>query len=148
MRRIGDRRGIHPNSLKNLKPFKPGNKPAPRHPTFKERIRELTNGGAEIIEATLKIVRGEIPAPAAVRLQALQWLGDHYEGKPLERVASAQVTASADLAQLGVPTESLADLARLLGPPEAPPLVDGHVIGHIPETVDAIPSEPGPDSSE
>ena len=76
--------------------FLPGTVPNPggRPKGFGAYIREQTDGGRELVDFALALVRGKKKAPWRQRLEAFLWLSDHGWGRPAMTVPDLPPGAS------------------------------------------------------
>src|SRR5687767_12293209 len=79
----------------------PGNAPkSPGRPKgsveFAERIRVATRSGEDLIETAVQFAKGEIRAPASVRMEAVRWLTDRGFGKTPDVNVNVDANATAE----------------------------------------------------
>jgi hypothetical protein len=86
--------------------------PAGRPKGLRAKILEETREGDEIVEFYLAVMRGELPAPPAVRLQASEWLALRSHGKVPDVNVNADLGTIETPADLGLTLEDLRSLAR------------------------------------
>lgn len=106
----------------------PSPNPSGRPASLAELIKKATRNGQEAVDVAVAILKGEIQAPASVRLDAVKWVSDRIAGRAPETVLTGdlahrdpeELAAVTDSVLLELATQMRAERTNIPAPPLTP----------------------------